>query len=708
MQTTEVFSEDDNLDTTIEKILHAPDEVYIEALVEAIKKAGIEELTIVVDGLSEDIAELFDQHSRQATRKLKCLFKIDKSPKYGELTYIEYDKERQECLRSLNFDNTRYDKISEEHHGSLEWLWKHPQYLKWSASATSSLLYIEGKPGSGKSTLAKYLLKNLEKVPNARSSTVAYYFYTLRGTVLESTHKNMLRSILYSILRHDEAAFFHFQQEFRDYQLRNHSEWPYESLKKVLSSFAHHPPTKPLYLILDAMDESIEDDRRNIIQLLCQLCSEENPCRIKIFLASRPSAELQHRIQNNHFVITLQDENEHDITRFADDFLKNDLSLTGKILDEAAHYVTANAQGVFVWVGLVKIELVGLIETGCTNAEILACLKCLPTELEDFYAFMFDRLESGKDRDIKDGIRLFRLVLIACRPLTVVELRHALAILDRSQSYEEFQNNIISAIERRIVHCGGNFLEIKTDETVHIMHQTARDFLIRTIPDASKLHFNITDKAHKTITTMSVRYLMLCLTTPRMQDDFAKSTSWSPSDFRDYAEYLNEWPLIEYICRYIKDHLDQCERDEEVSQLVMNLIRQMADNQASYFLASFLDFRLGYNKGQEVAVDEHQETSENIIYNTFNAAAEPKLPHVVKKTPLIISAQKGLVGATKLFLWGNIEKDAQDNLGRTALHYAAENGSEAIVRLLTEQKANKQILDNNKKTALHIAVEQFP
>ncbi|KAF8542365.1 hypothetical protein BDD12DRAFT_385345 [Trichophaea hybrida] len=518
-----------------------------------------------------------------------------------------------------------------------------------------------------------------------------------------------------------KQRFFHFQQEFRDYHLRNYSEWPYESLKKVLSSFAHHPSTKPIYLIVDAMDESIEDDRRNIIQLLCQLCLEENPCRIKIFLASRPSAELQHHIQNNHFVITLQDENEHDITRFADDFLKNDLKLAGKILDETADYVTGNAQGVFVWVGLVKTELVGLIETGCTNAEILACLKRLPTELEDFYAFMFDRLESGKDRDIKDGIRLFRLVLIACRPLTVVELRHALAILDRSQSGEEFQNNIISAIERRIVHCGGNFLEIKVDETVQIMHQTAREFLIRTIRDASKLHFNITDKAHKTITTMWVRYLKLCFTSPSMQDGFAKSTSWSPNDFRDYAEYLNEWPLIEYIFRYIKDHLDLCERNEEVSQLVMNLIRQMADNQASYFLASFLDFRLGHNKGQEIAVNEHQETSENIIYSTFNAAAEPKLPHVVKallltcaqnspdaelKTPLIISAQKGLVGATKLFLGGNIEKDAQDNLGRTALHYAAENGSEAIVRLLTEQFADKQIEDNNKETALHIAVEQ--
>ncbi|KAF8542351.1 hypothetical protein BDD12DRAFT_876657 [Trichophaea hybrida] len=119
------------------------------------------------------------------------------------------------------------------------------------------LLYIEGKPGSGKSTLAKYLKQNLiEREPNTRSSTVAHYFYTFRGTELERTHVNMLRSLLYCILQQDESSFFHFQQEFRNFRRNNLSEWPYDSLKRVLSSFANHPSTKPIYLILDAMDES--------------------------------------------------------------------------------------------------------------------------------------------------------------------------------------------------------------------------------------------------------------------------------------------------------------------------------------------------------------------------------------------------------------------------------------------------------------------
>ncbi|KAF8533696.1 hypothetical protein BDD12DRAFT_634825, partial [Trichophaea hybrida] len=105
-----------------------------------------------------------------------------------------------------------------------------------------------------------------------------------------------------------------------------------------------------------------------------------------------------------------------------------DLRLSGKILREAIHYIIENAQGVFIWVSLVRTELLSNVETACTDAEILHCLKRLPQELEQFYAFMLRRLDGGKQRDIRDGIRLFQLVLFAFRPLTVVELRDALAV----------------------------------------------------------------------------------------------------------------------------------------------------------------------------------------------------------------------------------------------------------------------------------------
>ncbi|KAF8545002.1 hypothetical protein BDD12DRAFT_331912 [Trichophaea hybrida] len=72
------------------------------------------------------------------------------------------------------------------------------------------------------------------------------------------------------------------------------------------------------------------------------------------------------------------------------------------------------------------------------------------------------------------------------------------------------------------------------------MHQTAREYLIRTIPNASSLMFDLSDDAHRALATMWVRYLILCFTCPRMQNGFSKISSWSSEDFRAYAEYLNK------------------------------------------------------------------------------------------------------------------------------------------------------------------------
>ena len=79
------------------RIIDAPDDELLEALVEAIKKAGIQEFSIIVGGLDEDIASGLFEVLRWATPKSKFLLTgqhpLETIP-YG-MTYIEYDKERK-------------------------------------------------------------------------------------------------------------------------------------------------------------------------------------------------------------------------------------------------------------------------------------------------------------------------------------------------------------------------------------------------------------------------------------------------------------------------------------------------------------------------------------------------------------------------------------------------------------------------------------
>ena len=97
IQRSSDIREDDPLDETVRKILDAPDDELLEALAEAIKKAGIQELSIIVDGLDENTTSGLFGVLRRATPKSTFLLAsqhpLEPTP-YG-MTYIEYDKERK-------------------------------------------------------------------------------------------------------------------------------------------------------------------------------------------------------------------------------------------------------------------------------------------------------------------------------------------------------------------------------------------------------------------------------------------------------------------------------------------------------------------------------------------------------------------------------------------------------------------------------------
>jgi hypothetical protein len=235
---------------------------------------------------------------------------------------------------------------------------------------------------------------------------------------------------------------------------------------KILLSFRSHPAKVRLYIIVDAMDESDDGDRRGIIRLLHRLCATTELCVVKVFLASRPIAGLKRHSAENYDIIKLQDENRPDILKFAELFLGPELELPPDTVRQAKEYRVQNAQGVFVWVHLVRDELLRYVDSGCTKNQLFGFLRSLPTELEQFYQRILTKLENGEGKDIKDGLRMLQLVSFAYRPLRLEELRQALAIpdsLDAVFSYfdESFEGDLIIGIDKRVISCAGNFLEIK-------------------------------------------------------------------------------------------------------------------------------------------------------------------------------------------------------------------------------------------------------
>lgn len=372
-----------------------------------------------------------------------------------------------ECLRSLQFDNSRYDKIANEHEGSFEWIWKHNEYKSWSASDTSRLFYIQGKPGSGKSTLMKYFNRNLQRKDSAaQQAIVARFFYSFRDGEPQRSHYNMLLSILYEILHQDEGFFYHqCQAEYRAQQRKEPpSTWDYGSLKRMLKSLQNYRTNKRYYLTIDAIDESEPDDRRDILGLLFDLCSKMKHSVVKVFMASRPVAQLESRRDQFHNFIKLDAETRSDIYNYAQSQLYG-LNST-ELLTQATTHILENAQGVFLWVKLISERLIEAHEEGYSEEELFRLLKQLPTELEDLYKLMLEKMEHN-NASLLYGAKMFQFILFARRPLTVDEVLHALGILNTADSDSKFIpsdalfEKHIPASDRIILSGGGNFLELR-------------------------------------------------------------------------------------------------------------------------------------------------------------------------------------------------------------------------------------------------------
>jgi len=577
----------------------------------------------------------------------------------------------------------------------------------------------------------------------------------------------MLRAILYDILNQNESFFFHFQRDYRKHQAltQERCEWPYWSLKKVLLSLGEHRRSGRLYLIIDAVDESNNQDRRDILQLLFELCSKKS---VKIFVTSRPVIELGNCSKGSHQVIKMQDENEPDIRNFVDSFIPV-IGFPEGALRQARQYIIEHSQGVFLWVRLVKDTLYNYAEVGCTKSEIFNFLRSLPRELKGLYEHIIGGLELADERDVTLGTRMFRFILFACRPLTVLELQHALAIPDDPDtefipSVESFEDNQIFGMEKRITRCGGNLIEIKGrggTASVQFMHQTAREFLLQShsFTGASRLSMNESD-AHMRIAMTCIRYLILCAGNSTSYGTLFRAVeTWKWEMYEAYVRYLDDRPFIGYALSYFKNHLSRCSEATNLSGVISQLAGELAPGSSQYYLLEnwitpYLNKSPPSRKMAEAAqefrnqvllaavktrryrvvkmlltagaqLENFQQVIPPSVRSVPHAAVEHKHKATIKLlldrsasiqtrdpaegwTLLHLAARYGCESTIKLLLKESActESQDKDNSGTAPLNLGVKSEHEAIIQLLLDHCVEVNTQDNECTTALRWAAEQ--
>ena len=296
-------------------------------------------------------------------------------------------------------------------------------------------MFVEGKPGSGKSTLLRYFADHFN--PPVIEAIVAKFFYSHRDGELERNHKNMLQCLLNEILGKDETFFMHFQREYRNLRGSEVGQpfkaWEYDKLKAILRACLKHPLKRSFFLIIDALDESDDCDRADIVNFLRELSMPAKPdqrCVVKVFLASRPINEIHHVSVPVRQQIKLQEKNKEDIQKYTQHLFRKQMfsPYSDEIREQIENYIVKHADGVFLWVRVVGDELENYCRRGAPPRKMRTFLRSLPKELEGYYEYILQGLSGSDKDDARDGTRILQFCLFSHRAVELLELWDALGI----------------------------------------------------------------------------------------------------------------------------------------------------------------------------------------------------------------------------------------------------------------------------------------
>jgi hypothetical protein len=299
----------------------------------------------------------------------------------------------------------------------------------------------------------------------------------------------MLQSITYQIWEQDRRLFPLLRNRFKKMtETPIPDMWTSNELKSALRSLHQVKFSLDVFIIIDGMDESDNDERTDILQFLRDLSSpdDSSQCNLKLLLASRPETDIRISFGDDlddNRQITLQEVNYQDI-KFVVDERVAALALhqgqgscpsnkyNSRAFSTIKSYILEKAEGVFLWVDLVLKEFASAVsqEKGqfFTLEELDRKIRCLPRELggrDGYYKMMVDRL-TGQEKDKKKvelSRRLLAWVSFSERAIFVTELEDLIGIPHvscKDLSQHDIRASRAQGLEKVIASYCGHFVEV--------------------------------------------------------------------------------------------------------------------------------------------------------------------------------------------------------------------------------------------------------
>ncbi|KAI9792024.1 MAG: hypothetical protein M1833_001273 [Piccolia ochrophora] len=341
--------------------------------------------------------------------------------------------------------------------------------------------------GSGKTVITAHLIDHLFGHRLNKEASVLFFFCrfdsfeSLRAeTIMNSLVRQSLETKTSST-----AEDAHLRDALNDPRTRD------QRLEELFDQLT--TKSRSLYIIIDGIDECAKMERRRLFAYLRKIvCSKD--AQVRLFLASREDvgAEIKSLSTQIHHVTMASAEVSSDIETYVQNILDEkvetkDLVIGDQyLLGEIRDALLRGAQGMSVFQASILKEdthchrflwVVFQVQHICSQIrddDIRRVINDLPRDLSETYNRALSRIIYEKRSSIAQQI--FRWVAAAQRPLSLHELREALAV-EPSQEYSR-PERLVNGIERMTNWCA-NLVEIdEEDGSVQFAHHSVKSFLL--------------------------------------------------------------------------------------------------------------------------------------------------------------------------------------------------------------------------------------
>jgi ankyrin repeat protein len=570
----------------------------------------------------------------------------------------------------------RQDEVQDARADSCGWVLAHGAYQSWIDNP-HGLLWVKGKPGSGKSTLMKRIFKEDATQADVHLS----FFFHRRGAQLQQTFTGMLRTMSHQLIIQCAPAREIFRTRYNDKKVfgRYGEDWDWRDpeLRQALkSALLVAIQSHAISIFIDALDEASGSSAESIVTYIYELHEEfqSSAGQTRICFSCR---HYPIHSRSKGFEVCMEKQNEADISscvrrELSERIQKNRRLSWADDLKVLQNQIANSADGVFLWASLMVSLVAKEYNKGRSLKDVLKMLQKAPPDLDSIYKYILTTLIDVEDR--KDSIHLMQWISLAKRPLSVTEVRYALAlddsviheVYDFVQESEGFVKDD-SQMKQLITSLSGGLAEVKEhrdSNVVQFIHQSVNDSLLRGGFEWLGMQSlqDVVGQGHHRLTRSCVNYLKL--------GEVQEVELPTPYDGRQ----TQIPPFLEYATKFWFLHAQEAE-SKYIAQ--NDLIQRFEWPDRRYFYR-WIDIYRAINGGARECPE--------VLTTLLHTSAASNLQSIVQE--LIVS---------RSFL------EEEDVQGNRALHFAARFGHEKIVEILLDAKADLQAQNAVGNTALERA-----